>query len=199
MTSICFVRHGETDWNREGRLQGKTDIPLNSFGIQQAEECQQYLKDMKWDVIITSPLKRAKKTAKIINQELQLPLVEMEEFIERTFGEAEGMTAEERQIAFSDSNYPGKESIEALNQRVLTGLEKINKTYQGKKILLVAHGAVIGAILSYFSYGETDAGKEKLLNACISNMDFQQERWNIRDYNQVSHLSAYREKAEEFK
>ena len=195
MTSICLVRHGETDWNKQGRLQGKTDIPLNSHGRQQAKECQQYLKGTEWDVLITSPLSRAKKTAEIINEELQLPLVEMEEFIERTFGEAEGMTAEERRTAFADTDYPGKETIEALNQRVLAGIEKIKETYPQKKVLLVAHGAVIGAILSYFSYGETDAGKEKLLNACISNIDYQQERWNIRDYNQVSHLSAYREKA----
>lgn len=62
-TSICLIRHGETDWNVLGKVQGRTDIPLNSTGIVQAEKCAELLKLSKWDVIITSPLKRAKETA----------------------------------------------------------------------------------------------------------------------------------------
>lgn len=57
MTSICLIRHGETDWNALGKLQGRTDIYLNSKGILQAKECSQFLKASQWHVIITSPLK----------------------------------------------------------------------------------------------------------------------------------------------
>lgn len=68
------------------------------------------------------------------------------------------------------------------------GLEQINHYYKGKNILLVAHGAVINAILSKFSNGEIGSGKTRLLNACISNIEFTREKWRIKNYNQVTHL-----------
>ncbi|MDV2888482.1 histidine phosphatase family protein, partial [Alkalihalophilus pseudofirmus] len=74
--------------------------PLNAKGIQQAKESGQFLKHSDWDVIITSPLKRARRTAEIINESLNIPLVEMDDFKEKYFGDAEGMTLEERRVAF---------------------------------------------------------------------------------------------------
>lgn len=65
MTNVYFLRHGETDWNLEGRTQGRTDIPLNRNGELQAKESGEALKDKEIDVIITSPLKRAKKLLKL--------------------------------------------------------------------------------------------------------------------------------------
>lgn len=191
ITSICLVRHGETDWNALGKLQGRTDIPLNSNGILQAEECSQFLSSFHWDVIITSPLKRAKETAIIIKKGIEAPLVEMDEFLERHFGDAEGMTAVERLNAFPTRIYPNQEEWESLKQRILAGLEKIHQNYPRCKVLLVAHGAVINAILSHFSNGDIGSGKTKLINACISNIEFSQEEWSIIDYNQVAHLSHY--------
>lgn len=76
----------------------------------------------------------------------------------------------------------------------MNGIQKINKEHSGKKVLLVAHGAVINAILSKFSNGEIGSGKTKLINACFSNIEFSQKRWRIKDYNQVTHLSQYSEK-----
>src|SRR5699024_6004320 len=91
MTTIRLIRHGETNWNKEGRIQGKTDIPLNETGRIQAEECAASLKHSEWDIIISSPLKRAKQTAEIINKNLHLPIMEMSAFAERNYGDAEGM------------------------------------------------------------------------------------------------------------
>lgn len=88
MTEICFIRHGETDWNTAGKLQGRTDVPLNNTGVKQAEACSKFLNHSEWDIIITSPLARAKKTAEIIQQQLTIPLIEMEAFIEISFGDA---------------------------------------------------------------------------------------------------------------
>lgn len=191
ITSICLIRHGETDWNSLGKLQGRTDISLSSKGILQAKECSQFLKTSEWDVIITSPLKRAKETAKIINKDLYLPFIEMDEFLERSFGDAEGMTLEERLTSFPKRNYPNQESRKSLNRRIISGIKKINQRYSNKKILLVAHGAVINAILAEFSNGEIGSGKTKLINACISNIELIQDEWKINDYNQVKHLSQY--------
>ncbi|MBS4195970.1 histidine phosphatase family protein [Lederbergia citri] len=193
MTTICLIRHGETDWNDLGKLQGRTDIPLNSTGIHQAEECRDFLKNDHWDLIVTSPLQRAKRTAKIINEGLQIPLIEMEEFAERSFGDAEGMTREEIETKYPDRDIPNQEERSALNERVMAGIEKINRKYGNKKVLLVAHGGVINAILSILSDGEIGSGKTRLINACISNINFQEEKWLINDYNQVGHLSKYKE------
>lgn len=96
MTNVYFLRHGETDWNLEGRTQGRTDIPLNRNGELQAKESGAALKDKEIDVIITSPLKRAKKTAEIVQEQLNVDLIEREAFIELSFGDAEGLTLAER-------------------------------------------------------------------------------------------------------
>lgn len=186
-----MIRHGETDWNAKGKLQGRTDIPLNETGILQAEECSEFLKSSQWDVIITSPLQRAKQTAKIINKNANVPVIEMEEFLERDYGDAEGMTYEERTFKFPDRIYPNQEERTSLNNRIIEGIEKINQRYEDNKILLVAHGAVINAILATLSNGKIGSGKTKLINACISTIYLQQEKWSIKDFNQISHLSKY--------
>jgi uncharacterized phosphatase len=192
VTTICLIRHGETEWNAIRKLQGSTDIPLNGTGIQQAQECRDFLKTLKWDVMITSPLMRAKQTAIIINEALKLPITEMEDFKERHYGAAEGMTKQERLEAFQDKNYPNQEDLLSLNKRVMAGIDKIYQNHLEKKVLLVAHGAVINSILSTLSDGEIGSGKTKLLNACISNIHFHEEKWAVKSYNQVDHLSCYR-------
>ncbi|WP_404409504.1 histidine phosphatase family protein [Jeotgalibacillus malaysiensis] len=194
MTSISIIRHGETDWNTEGRLQGATDIPINETGVLQAQQCGQFLKIGQWDVLITSPLQRAKKTAEIMNEDLHLPLVVMDEFSERYFGDAEGMTREERMAAYPDKAYPNQETADMLQERILKGLQQINENYPDKNVLLVAHGAVIGAILSMLSGGEIGSRKTRLINGGITTIDFSEDQWRIRDYNQVEHLSEFSEK-----
>ncbi|MGN8647545.1 histidine phosphatase family protein [Gracilibacillus sp. HCP3S3_G5_1] len=193
MTSICFVRHGETDWNALGKIQGQTDIPLNNNGRSQANECGRYLQDNEWDVLITSPLQRAKETATIINKYLDLPLIEMGDFRERGFGEAEGMTVIERMKAFPDGIYPNQESNEVLRERLVDGIQKIHDIHKGKKVLLVAHGAVINAILAHFSDGKIGSGKTRLVNGGISHIENVEEIWQIKGYNQKGHLSGYSE------
>ena len=194
ITIICLVRHGETDWNALGKLQGRTDIRLNETGILQAKECSEFLKTFQWDVIITSPLKRAKQTAEIINKNLDLSLIEMKEFVERDYGDAEGMLLEERTSTFQGKSYSNQEDRLTLNNRVMAGIQEINQRYAENNILLIAHGAVINAILAVLSKGKIGSGKTKLNNACISNIHFHQDRWRIKDFNQISHLSQYNKK-----
>ncbi|PBB05991.1 histidine phosphatase family protein [Salimicrobium humidisoli] len=189
MTSICLVRHGETMWNREKKLQGGTDIPLNDKGVSQAELCRDYLKDDAWDVLVTSPLERAKHTAEIIGEGHNLPLIVMEEFRERHFGEAEGMPEEERLAAYPDKQYPGQEDKEVFINRVMTGVRHLVEEFPDRRVLLVAHGAVINAILTEISDGEIGADRFKLLNGCLTNIEFMEGIWKVHDYNQVTHLS----------
>jgi len=89
---ICIIRHGETDWNKIKRLQGRENIPLNEEGINQIKGTIEYFKKYKWDVIITSPLLRARKSAEIIAEGIELTdIIEEENFIERDYGEASGL------------------------------------------------------------------------------------------------------------
>jgi len=191
MTTIRLIRHGETNWNKEGRIQGKTDIPLNETGRIQAEECAASLKHSEWDIIISSPLKRAKQTAEIINKNLHLPIMEMSAFAERNYGDAEGMHFQERDKLFPNREYPNQESRASLTARVMDGIQTIHETYPHKKVLLISHGGAINAILAVLSDGKIGSGKTKLINASMSNIYHHEDKWHIKDFNQVTHLSTY--------
>ncbi|PFA70718.1 histidine phosphatase family protein [Bacillus sp. AFS015802] len=192
MTHIRFVRHGQTDWNLYGKLQGQTDIPLNETGRQQAEECREALRTSRWDVLITTSLTRAKKTAEIINDSLHLDMVEMDHFKERYFGEGEGMLRDERVKQYPDFIFPNMETYEELVERVHKGLQKIHERFPDQKVLVVAHGAVISAIIREFHEGWEDLGHVKLFNGCLTDLHFEKEKWVVRSYNQVGHLSEHR-------
>ncbi|MBO0998545.1 histidine phosphatase family protein [Bacillus sp. SD075] len=190
MTTICLVRHGQTDWNASGKLQGQTDIPLNELGKIQARKCGEFLSnEASWDVIISSPLKRARVTADIISQYIEVPVIEKMEFIEKNFGVAEGMTAAERESAFVDKEYPGQENQESLRSRLMNGLQEIQKEYPEMKVILVAHGAVIHFILRLMTNESIVSNEMRLSNACLSTIRFEVDSWIIDDFNQVKHLS----------
>jgi uncharacterized phosphatase len=191
MTQICLVRHGQTDWNVQRKLQGKTDIPLNRVGRRQARECCNHLKESAWDVLISSPLVRAKETAEIINEEIHLPIEEMEEFMERSFGDAEGLTMEERDRLYSYNQYPNQEVVEDFKARIIAGLKKINERFPTEKVLLVCHGAVIRMILSIFSGEEQEVTLPRLENGCLNTIHFEEGNWKIKEYNLVGHLSEH--------
>ncbi|WP_010097972.1 histidine phosphatase family protein [Ornithinibacillus scapharcae] len=191
MTTIYLVRHGETDWNAERRMQGQTDIPLNAKGIQQAEACGAALSPEDYDVVISSHLKRAYETAEVINRYLNLPSEVMEDFAERSFGDAEGMTFDERQTLFPDHEYPNQEPLDVFSDRIMNGLEKVHSKYPNQNVLLVAHGAVIYRILSILANGKLDLGKNKKIeNTSISTLDWLDGKWVIRYFNQIDHLTT---------
>src|ERR1700710_2846679 len=104
MTSLSLVRHGETDWNAQRRIQGSTDIPLNDIGRRQAETTGRLLARRAWDGIYSSPLSRAYDTANIIAGELGMPSPErVDAIVERNYGEAEGLNWEQ-----IEERFPGK-------------------------------------------------------------------------------------------
>lgn len=154
---IYLLRHGETDWNKKGLLQGHTDIPLNENGRLQVGETVKKLGSlgMRMDYIVSSPLKRALESAEIaacrLNYAKERIVVEGR-LIERGFGEGEGLTIEERAAKYPDCSYPGMESQEELKKRAGEVFWKIVEDCQGaERILLVAHGAVLFALLEAVS------------------------------------------------
>lgn len=150
---IYLLRHGETDWNRKGLLQGHTDISLNENGRLQVNDTVKKLSGLAigMDYIVSSPLKRALESAEIAASGLNYPkekIVVEGLLMERGFGEGEGLSIEERAEKYPDCNYPGMESQEELIKRAGQAFWKIVKDCQGAEcILLVAHGAILFALL----------------------------------------------------
>ncbi|ABV61657.1 histidine phosphatase family protein [Bacillus pumilus] len=189
MTTICLVRHGETDWNAAKRIQGRTDIPLNDTGKWQAEQTGLYLKDAHWDVVISSPLTRAKETAHLILKHVDAPLVLMDDFIERDYGDAEGMSFEERQKLFPNKQYPNMEPLETIQDRMVEGIEKVRAAYPNQQVLIVAHGAAIHALLTTLADEHLCLENTRLVNACLNYVEWKDGKWKVLDYNVVSHLT----------
>lgn len=188
MTKIYVARHGETDWNKFGKLQGATDIALNDSGRQQAKSCGVYFDTIPIDAIFTSPLKRASETAAIINEQLNVPIIEIEEFRERTFGDAEGMTYEERSKVYPRKNYPNQELFKSFKKRLIIGLRKINKAYPEGEVLLVAHGAVIHTLFQIVENDHFFPSNARLSNGGVSIVSFEEGKWWLKKYNSIEHL-----------
>jgi uncharacterized phosphatase len=155
MTFLYLVRHGETDWNRERRIQGSTDIPLNETGRRQAVRAGQLLARRRWDGIVSSPLSRASETARIIASEAGLPDPELlDGIVERSYGEAEGLTEAELSDRFPDDVWvPGRESREQVASRVIPALVGLAERSLGRRFIVTTHGGVIRAVLNTVAPG----------------------------------------------
>jgi uncharacterized phosphatase len=150
MTLLYLVRHGETDWNRQRRIQGSTAIPLNATGRDQAARTARLLGRRSWDAILTSPLSRAVETASIISGELGLGAPEvLEDIAERAYGAAEGLgVAELARLFPDDAPVPGRESREEVTERVIGALLRVAADRAGEHLVLTTHGGVIRAVLN---------------------------------------------------
>ena len=185
---VCLIRHGETDWNRAGRLQGVEDIPLNATGENQAVLVGDYLRtNGTWDAMVSSPLKRAKRTAELVAKRLGFKTVVFEDLLrERDYGESSGLTREERKARFPDGNEPGWEPIEQVRMRCMQVLNQLSQGKNGRNIIVVSHGAVINAMLALLSNREIGTGKTALENACISFLLYNDKgEWEIESYNKA--------------
>lgn len=147
MTDLVLVRHGETEWNRLKRVQGRTDIPLNETGRQQARATAERLTGEHFDAVVASPLSRAAETAQIIADGLGIGPIELvDDLVERNYGEAEGMTG-----ADIDARWGGRleaqESRTEVIDRVKPALLAIAARHPGQRVLVVSHGGVIGSLV----------------------------------------------------
>jgi len=147
---LYVTRHGETDYNVQKRYTGSTDIPLNANGLQQAKKLADSLSAVEFDMIISSPLLRAKQTAEVIHKLYNVPLVFINEFAEINIGVYEGLTREQAQAQYPDiwarlgSRPPdaaptGGETHKQFDARIATGIEQIKTAYSENKVLLVCH------------------------------------------------------------
>lgn len=164
MTTIYLTRHGQTQWNINKRLQGWKNSPLTELGISQAKALSERIKDMQVDVIYTSPIERAYKTAEIIRGSKNIDIITHDGLKELNYGEWEGSTIDEieRNPKYSKQldnlfNNPkeyipfGGETYEHLIERIDSTMKEILNNNKNKKVLIVTHGMTLKALLHYFN------------------------------------------------
>lgn len=136
MTRLLLVRHGETDWNAAGRLQGQTDRPLSDHGRRQASRLADELVGEEVEAIYSSDLVRARETAEIVGRRLGVPVDLDPDLREKDWGTWEGLTVVERDRV----DFVG-ESTEAHQERILRALRRISERHPGDGVVLVVtHG-----------------------------------------------------------
>lgn len=160
---LYLIRHGETDRNKAKCLQGRTDIELNEYGRELARKTAEGLKEVDFDMIFTSPLKRARETAEIIKGERTIPIIIEERIQEISFGEYEGLCYGKDHYSIPDKNFmdffdkpecyetpPAGESFQEVLLRTGDFLKELaeKQEYQDKTILLSTHGCALKAILA---------------------------------------------------
>lgn len=165
---VYFIRHGETDWNVQGRIQGHTDIPLNDTGTAQASLLGQLLAPIPFSAAFSSDLSRARQTAELVLQSRPLPIISSPALRERSAGTLEGentdkldeglrpfFLSEKALVKESYLNtpwHPELETSQSVIQRVLDFLFSIISNFQNQSILVVSHGGVLRSLLDHFSF-----------------------------------------------
>jgi uncharacterized phosphatase len=188
-TTICLVRHGETDWNFTRRYQGWADIPLNDVGLEQAEVVARAVAGEEWDAIVSSPLARARATAGAIATALGIGEIEDDSDLrERGYGEAEGLTLEEREAKWAGPEWPGLEPWDAMADRAMAALGRVVERHAGKRVLVVCHGGVINAVLTSVSGGEHGSGITIILNTARTTLVHDGDGWTVETVTDASHL-----------
>lgn len=187
VTLITLVRHGQTDWNRERRIQGSTDIALNDTGRADARAAAAVLAELRPDAIWASPLARARETAQIIAGELGLADPGVTRGLrEREFGDGEGMLVADYLDRYGDwhATVPGAETMAQVRDRALDSLERIVRSSRrrsaprAESVVVVSHGGVIRALLQYVSGGTLPREGDVLRNGAVHR--FLAERGTLR-------------------
>lgn len=189
---IGFVRHGKTDWNMQGKIQGQTDIPLNAEGVEQAEALAERLNKEQpiWDAVVSSDLKRAYSTAEIIAEKLNIPLLDGDERLrERYFGEVEGTKEQERYERWGKdwrNVASGVESDTDVRARGMRALLSWKQEYPKRNLLVVSHGSFLAQLLAELC---EDLEDQYLSNLSYSILELREDKWHPQLYNCTLHLT----------
>lgn len=178
VTRTALVRHGETEWNRTLRLQGRTDVPLNDTGREQARALAPSLLDDGWSAVVSSPLSRAHETARIVADALGLPApTTRDDLVERNFGEAEGGNREELETRFPHGERPGQESWEEVVARGSAAVQQVRDEHGDADVIVVCHGTLIRAVVE----GLTGLRIARVLNASATVLEHDGTTWTLQE------------------
>ena len=203
MGFFYLVRHGETEWNAENRMCGRSDIPLSEAGRRQAEALAERLKLIPLEALYSSPLKRALQTARSISELTGLQPIPDERLVELDYGEWEGKSlgdilrrepetyrawdADPAQVA-----PPGGETGFAAQQRIVSFLDSLAARHPQGQVLVVFHKTVCRlAICHVLGMSPSDYRRRLIMeNAALSIIQPREDGWQLITYNDTSHLAA---------
>lgn len=204
MTELILIRHGETDWNAEQRIQGHLDIPLNQVGFEQAEALGKRFGEVDIDVLVSSDLSRAMQTAAPISAVRELPVIGETRLRERNLGVLQGRTREQAQQSapeafevfrsrVEDAELVEGESLAAFARRVADVLAELARKYQGKRIVAVTHGGVLDIAYRHAAGMPLAAPRNfPIHNASVNTFRADGSELELISWSDVSHLSGER-------
>lgn len=201
LTRICLVRHGETEWNAERRIQGQIDIGLNAAGLRQAEAAGRWLKAAGISALYASDLKRAWATGQAIGQAVGVQPVPVPELRERRYGIFEGLTYAEAESRYPDgyAAFEGRnadyafehgESLKVMYERVTGKLKELAQRHLGESIVVVVHGGVLDVINRFVRGNPLEMPRDFLIpNAGINWISAVDGRWTVETWGETAHLA----------
>lgn len=198
---VCFVRHGETEWNAERRIQGQIDIGLNDIGRQQAEAAGRWLRQAGIRALYSSDLKRAWTTAEAIGRALDLSPVPAPELRERRYGVFEGLTYAEAKEKYPDGyaafegrnadyDFEDGESLKAVYERVTGKVKAIAAAHPGQNVVVVVHGGVLDIINRFVRGNSLETPRDFLIpNAGINWVTAVDGKFSLESWAETGHLA----------
>ena len=201
-TRFIVVRHGETQWNIESRIQGHRDSPLTPTGVAQAEAIAARLWQERFDALVSSDLGRALQTAQAIARVCGHEVVADPRLRERNFGEGEGMTYGDVDYrwpdAFSrvretdpDFRIPGGESRRQFHERIHDAFVSLAAQHDGRRVTVVCHGGVLAALFRLVhDIPVARPHAIAIANASYNAIAFESDAWAIEAWGDVAHLPA---------
>ena len=207
MTEIWLVRHGETPWNAERRVQGWEDIGLNETGVEQARALGRHIKNLtqagqRLDAVYTSDLKRAHATAQTVADEVGLPLNIHKGVRERHFGVLQGLVYDEMDARAPEAaaiwrardpnaELPGGESLGFFYARVVEAINEIAARHVGQRVMVVSHGGAMDIVWRHANQVSLQAPRQApLLNASLNRLNVSPQGWSVIRWGDVDHLAT---------
>lgn len=199
-TVLTLIRHGETEWNAAGRIQGHLDIPLSAAGLAQAAATGRRLGGEAFDAILSSDLERALQTARPIVRHPGQTIVRDTRLRERPLGVLQGLTGEEAAMrqpqawqAFMARNpeaaLEGGETLAEFSQRVAGLIDELLRAHTGSRLLLVTHGGVLDAVYRHATGIPLSAPRNfPIYNASVNILSHDKQGWRVDSWGDVSHL-----------
>jgi len=200
VTELILIRHGETDWNTDHRIQGHIDIGLNRTGLAQAEAIGRRFAGANIDVLACSDLRRAMQTMAPIADGRDIPVLPDQRLRERNLGILQGKTREEAQRLAPDafeafrSRTPGAaleegESLSAFAQRVIDALSELTEAHRDRRIVAVTHGGVLDIAYRHATGTPLEAPRTfPIHNASVNTFHVEGSQLQLVDWGDISHL-----------
>ena len=201
-TSLCLVRHGETAWNAEGRVQGQLDIPLSPVGFAQARAVAAVLGHERFDAIHSSDLIRVQQTAQPTAALLRKEPILSEALRERHYGEFQNMTYAEAKERMPqdyarfrerdpDFDFRTGESLNGFSRRCLSFMNELLEKNRGRKLLIFTHGGVLEVIYRHATGRGLSTPRDfEIPNAALNRLEVDGGEWRVLAWADIHHLAA---------